>query len=167
MAPIFGGYSGVPEFTDIGGYQQADIEDFTSTPNLPTNWYTTQTPLSGIPAGTMFTGGEADRVRAFEAGQAMALTEGIQTPPTTETIAETYVEFIDNTVSNIGNVTQEAAAGAVDATNQVIQTAGQTAEGIIESTATPIGAVTQPLGSALESFALPLAIIGGVILLTR
>lgn len=167
MAPIFGGYSGVPEFTDIGGYQQADIEDFTSTPNLPTNWYTTQTPLSGIPTGTVFTGGEADRVRAFEAGQAMALAEGIETPPMAETIAETYVEFIDNTVSNIGNVTQEAAAGAVDATNQVIQTAGQTAEGIIESTATPIGAVTQPLGSALESFALPLAIIGGVILLSR
>tara|TARA_R110000823_G_C15781605_1_gene485134 strand:+ start:62 stop:547 length:486 start_codon:yes stop_codon:yes gene_type:complete len=155
MAPIFGGVGfQVDGPQDIGGYQMANIDDFTPTENLPTNWYTTKTPLSGIPAGTMFTGDEADRVRAFEAGQAMALAEGIETPPMAETIAETYVEFIDNTVSNIGNVTEQAGAAALGATTEVIQTAGQTTEGIIESTAAPIGA-------AFENIA-PIALVLGL-----
>ena len=167
MPPIYGGVGFQEGFqTDIGGYQGSNIDDFTPSENLPTNWYTTTMPLSGIPVGTVFTGDEANRVKSYAENLATSQTAAINKSDAT-ILAETYIDFIDNTVSNIGNVTQEAAAGAVGATNQVIQTAGQTTEGIIESTAAPIGAVAQPLGSALESFALPLAIIGGVILLSR
>ena len=161
MAPIYGGYGGTPDVVDIGGYQQADIADHTSTPNLPTEWYTTKTPMSGIPVGTVFTGDEASRVAAYETGQQISQLGGSDGPSFEETLAETYVEFIDDTVSNIGNVTQEAAAGAVGATNEVIQTVGQTTEGIIRSTAAPIDAAAQPLGAALQGLA-PVALVLGL-----
>tara|TARA_R110002110_G_scaffold110122_2_gene274639 strand:+ start:355 stop:825 length:471 start_codon:yes stop_codon:yes gene_type:complete len=156
MPPIYGGVGFQEGFqTDIGGYQGSNIDDFTSTANLPTNWYTTTMPLSGIPVGTVFTGDEANRVKSYSENLATSQIPTINKSDQT-IIAETYLDFVDNTVSNIGNVTQQAAdtavGGAVD---------------VIESTAVPISAATEPLGEALESFALPLAIIGGVILLTR
>jgi len=156
MAPIFGGVSFQEGFqTDIGGSQGSNIDNFTPSENLPTNWYTTTMPLSGIPVGTMFTGDEAKRVQAYAENLPTVDTATINKSDQA-IIAETYLDFIDNTVSNIGNVTQQAANTAVGGTVD-----------IIESTAVPISAVTQPLGSALESFALPLAIIGGVILLSK
>jgi hypothetical protein len=163
MPPIYGGY-GSEELKDFTSGQQSSYRS-TYDPTVQT--YTTTTAMSGIPIGTVFTGSEAARIESFERMQQIELAGGTVAPDRTEQIAQSYVDFIDNTVSNIGNVTQEAAGAAVGAVNQTIGTVGQTAEGIIESTATPIRAVTEPAGSALESFALPLAIVGGVILLTR
>ena len=164
MPPIYGGYGGEDETRDISSGQQSAYRS-SYDPTVQT--YTTTTAMSGIPVGTVFTGSEAARVEAFERRQQISQMGGALVDDARQTLAETYVEFIDNTVSNIGNVTQEAAGAAVGAVNQTIGTVGQTAEGIIESAATPIRAVTEPAGSALESFALPLAIVGGVILLTR
>jgi len=157
MPPIYGGYGGqIDGPLDIGGYQQS-----TPDPIDTVETYTTQTPMSGIPVGTVFTGDEASRVAAYETGQQISQLGGSDGPSFEETLAETYVEFIDDTVSNIGNVTQEAAATAVGATGEVIQTLGQTTEGIIQSTAAPLGAVAQPLGSALQGLA-PVALVLGL-----
>ena len=147
MPPIYGGYGGEDETRDISSGQQSAYRSSYDPTVQP---YTTTTAMSGIPVGTVFTGSEAARVEAFERGQQISQMGGALVDDARQTLAETYVEFIDNTVSNIGNVTQEAAGAAVGAVNQTIGTVGQTAEGIIESAATPIRAVTEPAGSALE-----------------